>query len=106
MWLMATCRTSNDRWSQDMKSLGGWRPLAKVTKTSRWERVGVRWLGWTCGECEYCHDSNENLFLNPEFTDYSRDGSYVGYFLADHRYCFPIHGDYSDAEVAPYFAPV
>jgi len=72
-----------------------------VKNFSPGQRVGVPWLGWTCGECEYCQEGKENLCLNPEFTGYSRDGGYAGYVLADHRYCFSIYGDYSDAEAAP-----
>jgi propanol-preferring alcohol dehydrogenase len=72
-----------------------------VKNFSPGQRVGVPWLGWTCGECEYCQEGKENLCLNHEFTGYSRDGGYAGYVLADHRYCFSIHGDYSDAEAAP-----
>jgi alcohol dehydrogenase, propanol-preferring len=72
-----------------------------VENFSTGQRVGVPWLGWTCGECEYCRDGKENLCLHPEFTGYHRDGGYAGYVLADHRYCFPISGDYSDEEAAP-----
>jgi propanol-preferring alcohol dehydrogenase len=65
------------------------------------QRVGVPWLGWTCGECRYCLAGRENLCDRPEFTGYTLDGGYAEYVVADHRYCFPIPDGYSDAEAAP-----
>ena len=65
------------------------------------ERVGVPWLGWTCGACDYCRGGKENLCPRARFTGYTLDGGYGEYLLADARYCFPILGDYSDAEAAP-----
>jgi propanol-preferring alcohol dehydrogenase len=65
------------------------------------DRVGVPWLGWTCGECRYCRAGRENLCDRPAFTGYTLDGGYAGYAVADHRYCFPIPDGYSDAEAAP-----
>jgi propanol-preferring alcohol dehydrogenase len=65
------------------------------------ERVGIPWLGWTCGECRYCRSGQENLCPNARFTGYQIDGGYADYTVADARYCFPIHGHYSDAEAAP-----
>ena len=65
------------------------------------DRVGVPWLGWTCGECEYCWSNRENLCLNARFTGYTIDGGYAEYTVADERFCFPISGDYSDVEAAP-----
>ena len=65
------------------------------------DRVGIPWLGWTCGECRYCRSGQENLCPNARFTGYQIDGGYADYTVADGRYCFPIHGDYSDAEAAP-----
>jgi len=65
------------------------------------ERVGIPWLGWTCGECRYCRSGQENLCPNARFTGYQIDGGYADYTVADARYCFPIHGDYSDAEATP-----
>lgn len=64
-------------------------------------RVGVPWLGWTCGACDYCRSGQENLCPEARFTGYTLNGGYGRYLLADARYCFPIHGDYSDAEAAP-----
>jgi propanol-preferring alcohol dehydrogenase len=65
------------------------------------DRVGIPWLGWTCGECRYCRSGQENLCPNARFTGYQIDGGYADYTVADARYCFPIHGHYSDAEAAP-----
>ena len=65
------------------------------------ERVGVPWLGWTCGACDFCRGGKENLCPRARFTGYTLDGGYGEYLLADSRYCFPIQGDYSDAEAAP-----
>jgi propanol-preferring alcohol dehydrogenase len=65
------------------------------------ERVGVPWLGWTCGACRYCRSGHENLCDRAEFTGYTRDGGFAEYLLADHRYCFPIPASYSDVNAAP-----
>jgi len=64
-------------------------------------RLGVPWLGWTCGVCRYCRDGQENLCDDPKFTGWTRDGGYADVVVADHRYCFPIPEAYSDAEAAP-----
>jgi propanol-preferring alcohol dehydrogenase len=64
-------------------------------------RVGVPWLGWTCGECEYCRRGRENLCLRARFTGYQLDGGYAELTVADERYCFPIPPRYTDAEAAP-----
>jgi len=65
------------------------------------ERVGVPWLGWTCGACTYCQGGQENLCNQAKFTGYTLDGGYAEYTLADERFCFPIPNSYSDAEAAP-----
>jgi len=65
------------------------------------ERVGVPWLGFTCGTCQHCTSGSENLCDDASFTGYQIDGGYAEYAVADARYCFPIHGDYDDAEAAP-----
>jgi propanol-preferring alcohol dehydrogenase len=65
------------------------------------ERVGVPWLGWTCGECRYCRSARENLCDRPRFTGYQRDGGYAGYTAADERFCFPIPAGYPDRQAAP-----
>jgi len=64
-------------------------------------RVGVPWLGSTCGACTYCRSGRENLCPSARFTGYHRDGGYAGYTVAKAAYSFEIHGDYSDAEAAP-----
>lgn len=65
------------------------------------QRVGVPWLGWTCGECAYCSSERENLCARARFTGYHIDGGYAEYTIADERYCFPIPDAYDDAEAAP-----
>jgi alcohol dehydrogenase, propanol-preferring len=65
------------------------------------ERVGVPWLGWTCGECEYCRTGRENLCDRARFTGYTVDGGYAEYTVADQRFCVPIPNSYSDTEAAP-----
>ena len=65
------------------------------------ERVGVPWLGHTCGECRYCRAGQENLCERARFTGFDLDGGYAEYALADERYCFPIPPQYADAEAAP-----
>jgi alcohol dehydrogenase, propanol-preferring len=65
------------------------------------DRVGVPWVGWTCGECDYCRTGRENLCDQARFTGYTLDGGYAEYTVADQRYCFPIPDSYSDAEAAP-----
>lgn len=65
------------------------------------DRVGVPWLGWTCGECQYCQTGRENLCDQARFTGYQIDGGFAELTVADQRYCFPIHGDYSDLNAAP-----
>ena len=54
------------------------------------QRVGVPWLGWTCGACRFCRSERENLCDRPLFTGYTRDGGYAEYTVADARYCFPL----------------
>ncbi len=65
------------------------------------QRVGVPWLGWTCGDCRFCRAGKENLCEAARFTGYTLDGGYADYLLADQRYCFPLSGVGSDAEAAP-----
>jgi alcohol dehydrogenase, propanol-preferring len=65
------------------------------------QRVGVPWLGWTCGACAYCRSGRENLCDYARFTGYRIDGGYAEYAVADERYCFAIPPSYSDAEAAP-----
>ena len=65
------------------------------------DRVGVPWLGWTCGVCEYCRSERENLCDRTRFTGYQIDGGYAELTVADERYCFAIDRRYSDVEAAP-----
>ncbi len=65
------------------------------------DRVGVPWLGWTCGECRQCRAGRENLCERAVFTGYTRDGGYAEQTLADPRYCFPLAPGQSDAQAAP-----
>jgi alcohol dehydrogenase, propanol-preferring len=65
------------------------------------DRVGIPWLGWTCGTCDYCRTGRENLCDQARFTGYTLDGGYAEYTVADQRYCFPIPDSYADAEAAP-----
>lgn len=65
------------------------------------ERVGVPWLGHTCGHCDYCDSGQENLCGQARFTGYQIDGGFAEMTVADHRYCFPIDAAYSDVEAAP-----
>ena len=64
-------------------------------------RVGVPWLGHTCGACHYCASGHENLCDAPGFTGYTIDGGYADMTVADQRYVFPLPSQYSDAEAAP-----
>ena len=65
------------------------------------DRVGVPWLGWTCGVCVYCTSGRENLCDRARFTGYDIDGGYGEYCVADARFCFPIPQHYDDAHAAP-----
>jgi alcohol dehydrogenase, propanol-preferring len=64
-------------------------------------RVGVPWLGWTCGRCRYCRSGQENLCDRARFTGYHLDGGYADEAVADERYCFEIPDGYSDEQAAP-----
>jgi propanol-preferring alcohol dehydrogenase len=65
------------------------------------QRVGVPWLGWTCGECRYCRSGRENLCDRARFTGYTLDGGFAEYTVADERYSFPIPAGYPDEQAAP-----
>ncbi|MFL5267052.1 MAG: zinc-dependent alcohol dehydrogenase family protein [Stellaceae bacterium] len=65
------------------------------------DRVGVPWLGWTCGVCGYCRTGRENLCDRAQFTGYQIDGGYGELAVADERYCFAIDPRYGDVEAAP-----
>ncbi len=72
-----------------------------VAGFSQGQRVGVPWLGHTCGICPYCRRGDENLCDEPGFTGYQIDGGYADYTVADAAYCFSVPGDMRDAETAP-----
>ena len=74
---------------------------ANVERFEEGQRIGIPWLGWTCGACRFCRAGKENLCEAAKFTGYTLDGGYGDYAVVDQRYGFPIHGDYSDAEAAP-----
>lgn len=65
------------------------------------DRVGVPWLGWTCGTCRFCLSGRENLCLYARFTGFDIDGGYAEVAVADERFCFPIPEAFSDIEAAP-----
>jgi propanol-preferring alcohol dehydrogenase len=64
-------------------------------------RVGIPWLGWTCGECRFCRSGRENLCDRARFTGRDIDGGFAEFAVVDRRYCFPLPDGYSDLEVAP-----
>ncbi|NLS19988.1 zinc-dependent alcohol dehydrogenase family protein [Rhizobium sp. P40RR-XXII] len=72
-----------------------------VTGLAIGERVGVPWLGHTCGVCPYCRDNHENLCDAPGFTGYTRDGGYATSIIADARFAFPLGQDDDDIALAP-----
>jgi propanol-preferring alcohol dehydrogenase len=65
------------------------------------DRVGVPWLGFTCGVCDFCRAGRENLCAQARFTGYQIDGGYADYTVADQRFCFPIPDSFSDVQAAP-----
>ena len=75
---------------------------AGVLAPSVGSRVGVPWLGFTCGVCPYCRSGRENLCDRPLFTGYTRDGGYATHAVADARYCFPLPQAADDAAIAPW----
>ena len=72
-----------------------------VTRFRPGERLGVPWLGWTCGSCGYCNSNRENLCGQARYTGYQINGGYAEYAAADERYCFPIPDGYPDLQAAP-----
>ncbi len=77
------------------------RVASEGERFGRGERVGVPWLGWTCGACRYCRSGRENLCERARFTGYQRDGGYAQRAVADERFCFPIPAGYPDLQAAP-----
>lgn len=74
---------------------------AGVSGFAAGQRIGVPWLGWTCGRCIYCRTGRENLCEHARFTGYQMDGGYAEYAVADARYCFAVPEGFSDREAAP-----
>jgi propanol-preferring alcohol dehydrogenase len=72
-----------------------------VTRLAAADRVGVPWLGWTCGTCRYCRDGRENLCDRAKFTGYTLDGGYAEYTVADERFCFSMPEGFPDVQAAP-----
>jgi alcohol dehydrogenase, propanol-preferring len=72
-----------------------------ATRFRRGDRVGIPWLGWTCGECAQCRSGRENLCRRARFTGYHLDGGYASRAVADERYCLPVPDAFADAEAAP-----
>lgn len=73
----------------------------QVTGLRLGDRLGVPWLGWTCGRCSYCRSGRENLCDQARFTGYQIDGGFAEYTVADARFCFPIPEGYPDEQAAP-----
>jgi propanol-preferring alcohol dehydrogenase len=73
----------------------------RVERFALGDRVGVPWLGYTCGVCRYCRAGRENLCDRARFTGYQIDGGYAEHTVADQRFCFPLPAGYSDAQAAP-----
>ena len=73
----------------------------EVTTLKAGGRVGVPWLGWTCGSCRYCASARENLCDEARFTGYQINGGFAEYTVADERYCFPVPEGYPDLQAAP-----
>ncbi len=72
-----------------------------ATRFEPGDRVGVPWLGWTCGECEFCRSARENLCDRARFTGWRLDGGYAELAVADERYCLRLPSGYGDVEAAP-----
>jgi propanol-preferring alcohol dehydrogenase len=80
------------------------RVVSRGSKASRFhtgDRVGIPWLGGTCGHCSYCASQRENLCDTPVFTGYDRHGGFADYAVADERYCFALPERYDDVHAAP-----
>ncbi|HID50946.1 MAG TPA: alcohol dehydrogenase, partial [Anaerolineae bacterium] len=71
-----------------------------VSRFQSGQRVGVPWLGHTCGQCCYCQMKRENLCDHPGFTGYTLDGGYAEFMVADASYCFPLPDNYDDLHAA------
>jgi alcohol dehydrogenase, propanol-preferring len=72
-----------------------------VTGLAPGQRVGIPWLGWSCGECGFCRSERENLCRSARYTGYQLPGGYAEYAVADARFCFPLPDGYDDVHAAP-----
>ncbi len=109
----AVCRTDlhvvdGDLTEPKLPLVPGHEIIGQVTELgdgtigfNRGDRVGVPWLGYTCGECQFCVSDQENLCPEAQFTGYSIDGGFAEFTVADARFCFPIPDAYSDHDAAP-----
>ena len=108
----AVCRTDLHIVDGDLKGplpiVPGHEVVGRVIETgdgadgfTPGDRVGVPWLGRTCGDCSYCRSGTENLCDHPEFTGFTRDGGFATHLVADARYCFSLPDLFSDIEAAP-----
>ena len=99
----AVCRTDLHVVDGDLHGplpiVPGHEIVGRVVGTG--ERVGVPWLGRTCGHCAFCVSGRENLCDDPVFTGFTRDGGFATHLVADARYCFPIPDIFTDVEAAP-----
>jgi len=77
------------------------RVVAGGERFAAGDRVGIPWLGWTCGECRYCVSGRENLCDRARFTGYQLDGGYAEGVVADESFCFPLPEGYDDLQAAP-----
>jgi propanol-preferring alcohol dehydrogenase len=73
----------------------------EVESVAKGQRVGVPWLGSTCGHCDYCRSGRENLCDSARFTGFNIDGGYAEFVVADARFCFPLPDEFDDAHAAP-----
>ncbi|HSR49397.1 MAG TPA: zinc-dependent alcohol dehydrogenase family protein [Acidobacteriota bacterium] len=109
----AVCRTDLHVLDGDLKEpklplILGHEIVGEVEETgedvdhlSSGDRVGVPWLGWSCGECRFCRDDQENLCDQARFTGYQIDGGFADYTTADARFCIPIPEEFDDQHAAP-----
>ena len=108
----AVCRTDlhvqdNELVGQSYPIIPGHQVVGRVAEAGRnssvsvGTRVGITWLGWTCGDCEFCRRDRENLCTRARFHGYQIDGGFAEYMLVDSRYCFELEQTESAAEIAP-----
>jgi len=108
----AVCRTDlhvqdNDLVGQRYPIIPGHQVVGEVVKAGgdasipEGSRVGITWLGWTCGDCNYCHTERENLCDRARFNGYQIDGGFADYMLVDSRYCIELDRSQPAAQIAP-----